>query len=188
MPDGRTPRGSPPRETIRLPSIVCLYIRAYKPKYTIEREPIFTKPLLFITSLILVKLNVSASSHRKKLILTYFESIFQTEFSQGYEIFVLFNRISGYYEDQFQKSSAGSEIPSQGNQIRMTRIDIILHVKFCVKDFVSRQSWTVPMATDNIEFNRKLNCEIHNLFFLERMNHSMNHSMFTSGLISLRIW
>ena len=55
-PDGRTPRGSPSRETIRSPSIVCWYIRAYIPTYTIEREPIFTKPLLIINSLILVKI------------------------------------------------------------------------------------------------------------------------------------
>ena len=44
------------------------------------------------------------------MILTYFESIFRTEFSQGYQIFVFFNWISDYHEDQFQKSSAGSEI------------------------------------------------------------------------------
>ena len=45
----------PSRETIRSPSIVCRYIRAYIPTYTIERERIFTKPLLFINSLISVK-------------------------------------------------------------------------------------------------------------------------------------
>ena len=42
--------------------------------------------------------------------LTYFESIFHTKFSQGYQIFVFSNRISDYHEDMFPKSSAGSEI------------------------------------------------------------------------------
>ena len=41
MPDGRTPRGSPSRETIPSPSMVCRYIRAYIPTYTIECELIF---------------------------------------------------------------------------------------------------------------------------------------------------
>ena len=41
----RTPRGSPSRETIRSPSIVCWYIRAYIPTCTIEHEPIFTLSL-----------------------------------------------------------------------------------------------------------------------------------------------
>ena len=41
MLDGRTPRGSPSRETIFYPSIVCRYIRAYIPTYTIECELIF---------------------------------------------------------------------------------------------------------------------------------------------------
>ena len=44
------------------------------------------------------------------MIFTYFESIFHTEFNHGYLIFVFFNWISDYHEDQFQKSSAGSEI------------------------------------------------------------------------------
>ena len=44
------------------------------------------------------------------MILTYFESIFRTEFSQGYQVFEFFNWISDYHEDQFQKSSAGTEI------------------------------------------------------------------------------
>ena len=40
------------------------------------------------------------------MILACFETIFYTEFSQEYYIFVFFNRISDYHEDQ----SAGSEI------------------------------------------------------------------------------
>ena len=38
MPNGRTPRGSPSRETSRSPNIVCWYIRVYIPTYTIERR------------------------------------------------------------------------------------------------------------------------------------------------------
>ena len=33
MPDGRTPRGGPSRETIPSPSMVCRYVRAYTDIY-----------------------------------------------------------------------------------------------------------------------------------------------------------
>ena len=41
MPDGRAPRGRPSRGSIPSPSIVCRYIRAYVPTYTIDRELTF---------------------------------------------------------------------------------------------------------------------------------------------------